>query len=122
MLQDLELNMYHARFNPYPTYAGFGLRVYRAKQAIERLSRDRYADIYTRGFDNCFENGDGSAVVWALMHKAHAEPAGNAPLTRGIQIMFSTTLDEQKYPQCWLDTYNGKPPYGDILPVQPSLF
>ena len=57
----------HPNKNPYPTRKGFGLRVYHAAKAIRKLGRDPYANIYTRGFDNCFENNDGSAVVWALI-------------------------------------------------------
>ena len=94
--------------NPYPKYAGFGLRVYRAEQAIKKLSFDPFADIYTRGFDNCFEMHDGDAVVWALMDHAMKEPNqyGQSPLTEGIQRMFSRTLHGQKYPECWLKVYD----------------
>jgi hypothetical protein len=53
--------------NPYPTFSGFGLRVANAKKAIKRLGLDPHAEIYTRAFDNCFENFDGDAVVFALM-------------------------------------------------------
>lgn len=93
--------------NPYPKYNGFGLRVHRAEQAIRKLADNPHADIYTRGFDNCFEMYDGNAVVWALMHKALQEPdeRGQCLLTRGIQTMFSRTLDGQKYPDNWLDIY-----------------
>ena len=77
----------HPNKNPYPTRKGFGLRLYHAAKAIRKLGRDPYADIYTRGFDNCFENNDGSAVVWALMHEATQEPDDDNPLTRGIQTM-----------------------------------
>ena len=93
--------------NPYPTYSGFGLRVHRAGNAIKKLALDPFADIYTRGFDNCFEMYDGSAVVWALMDKAIKEPDcyGQSLLTEGIQRMFSRTLEESKYPECWLKVY-----------------
>ena len=56
--------------NPYPRRQGFSLRVANAKRALRRLGRDCLADIYTRGFDNCFEMFDGDAVVWALMREA----------------------------------------------------
>ena len=56
--------------NPYPRRQGFALRVANAKRALRRLGRDCLADIYTRGFDNCFEMFDGDAVVWALMREA----------------------------------------------------
>lgn len=32
--------------NPYPQNTGFGLRLYRAKRALERLGRDCLARIY----------------------------------------------------------------------------
>lgn len=70
--------------NPYPQNTGFGLRLYRAKRALERLGRDCLARIYTRGFDNCFEMGDGDAVVWALVEEALNN---NATLKQGIQNM-----------------------------------
>ena len=101
----------HFNKNPYPTEEGFGLRVYRAEKAIRKLALDPFANIYTRGFDNCFEMGDGDAVVWALIDKAVQEPdiQGKNPLTKGIQEMFSTSLDGQKYPKLWLEVYeNGK--------------
>lgn len=95
--------------SPYPANSGFGLRVHHAEKAIRKLGDDTWANIYTRGFDNCFENGDGDAVVWALIHKAVQEPDdfNKSQLTRGIQAMFSSTLDGQKYPKKWLDVYYG---------------
>ena len=70
--------------NPYPRRQGFALRVANAKRALRRLGRDCFADIYTRGFDNCFEMFDGDAVVWALMHEA---VNGDDVLERGIRNM-----------------------------------
>jgi len=93
--------------NPYKTHKGFGLRVHRAETAIRKLGLDKYADVHTRGFDNCFEMYDGSAVVFALMAKAKLEPDqyGQSPLTQGIQNMFSTSLDENgQFPQ-WEKIY-----------------
>jgi hypothetical protein len=49
--------------NPYPTQPGFGFRVYRAGRRIREYastSGTRY--LYTRAFDDCFENFDGLAV------------------------------------------------------------
>lgn len=94
--------------NPYPTYSGFGLRVHCAYSAIRKLALDPFADIYSRGFDNCFEMNDGDAVVWALMDKALKEPDayGQSLLTEGIQRMFSRTLEGNNYPKPWLDIYH----------------
>lgn len=103
--------------NPYPKYQGFGLRVHRAETAFKKLALDHFADIYTRGFDNCFEMYDGDAVVWALMDKASKEPDqyGQNLLTEGIQHMFSRTLAEQKYPEAWLKIYRAKPEQHSFL-------
>lgn len=97
--------------NPYPTYQGFGLRVYHAETAIKKLAVDPCVDIYTRGFDNCFEMYDGDAVVWALMDKAIREPDidGQNHLTKGIQCMFKNTLNGVKYPENWLKIYHYQP-------------
>lgn len=107
--------------NPYPTCAGFGLRVYHAERAIRKLADEPWANIYSRGFDNCFEAGDGDAVVWALMHKAMQEPDDypHNHLTRGIQAMFRSTLNGQKYPKGWLDVYYSE---CDSAPRQLPLF
>jgi len=96
--------------NPYPKRKGFGLRAHRAGMAIRRLARDPSADIYTRGFDNCFEMHDGDTVVWALMHKALQEPDryGQSLLTEGIGQMFRGTLDGAPYLRRWLDIYYSK--------------
>lgn len=96
------------RENPYSKQKGFVLRVYRAEQAIKKLGLDPFAYIYICSFNNCFEMGDGDAVVWALIHKAHQEPDehGQSLLTKGIQQMFSRTLNGMKYPKEWLDVYH----------------
>ena len=70
------------RRTPFPTSPGFGLRVANARRALHRLGRDCLANIYSRGFDSCFEMGDGDAVVFALMQHV-AE--GDALLERGIR-------------------------------------
>ena len=71
--------------NPYPTQKGFGLRVAYARRALieyacgndtitDRTTGEEYSRINSRAMDNCFENHDGDAVVWALMHAALQEP------------------------------------------------
>lgn len=57
------------RCNPYITRPGFASGS-RTQRALSRLGVDCTANIFTRGFDNCFEMYDGDAVVWALMHAA----------------------------------------------------
>lgn len=71
------------RRNPYVTLPGFGLRVANAKRALKRLGSDCTANIFTRGFDNCFEMYDGEAVVWALMDAALN---GDDLLAEGIRV------------------------------------
>lgn len=91
--------------NPYPKNPGFGLRVHHAETAIRKLANDASLDIYTRGFDNCFENGYGDAVVFALMHKALAErsqhPARHSQLAEGIGYLFSSSLNFNGFPPLW---------------------
>jgi len=90
--------------NPYPRRQGFALRVANARRALRRLGRDCLADIYTRGFDSCFEMFDGDAVVWALMRDA---VNGDALLEQGIRNMGKAV-----WPQ-WLDVYERR---GDDAP------
>jgi hypothetical protein len=62
--------------NPYPTRQGFGLRYFRAARAIRNYGlgwSQEEAGMYTRGFDGCFENYDGDAVVWQLMREAQTD-------------------------------------------------
>ena len=73
--------------NPYPKRPGFNFRVLNARRALEKLGQDPKARIFTRGFDNCLEMGDGDAVVWQLMHVVKAE--GADLLKRGIQGMLT---------------------------------
>jgi hypothetical protein len=86
--------------NPYPTRKGFGLRVANARRALRRLGEGCLANVYTRGFDACFEMFDGDAVVWALMHAALS---GDLVLERGIRNM-----GDQVWPQ-WLAVYHAAP-------------
>lgn len=71
--------------NPYPRCEGFGLRYLRAKALLERYARDDRKRPYCRTFDNCFENDDGDAVVWALVNTALRNRAcGDSHLFDGI--------------------------------------
>ena len=108
----------HKRSNPYPTRPGFGLRVHHAETAIRKLADKPWANIYTRGFDNCFENGDGDAVVFALMHKAYTErsvdPNGRSQLAEGIGYMFRGRLSLDGFPLNW-ETIAWPVNQGDLL-------
>lgn len=98
--------------NPYQKHKGFGLRVHRAESMLRRYGHDFDYDLHTRGFDNCFEMFDGDAVVFALMHKAYAEPDkhGQTLLTNGIQRMFGGRLNKNGFPQDWEDVAEGRAP------------
>jgi hypothetical protein len=96
--------------NPYPRKAGFGLRLANAKRALRRLGRDCLANIYTRAFDNCFENFDGDAVVWALMHKAIE--GHDAVLERGIRNMGASVWPH------WLEVYEQRGAYAPAAQPQ----
>jgi len=72
--------------NPYPKRPGFPQRVARAIHAIAQFGRGKTysaAGMDSRGFDSCFENCDGDAVVWQIMHNACTNP----DLERGIRRM-----------------------------------
>ena len=71
-----------SKLNPYPKQPGFSRRVGHAKRALKKLARHPHqrSVINCRDFDNCFEVGDGDAVVWALMHAAETD----AGLSHGI--------------------------------------
>ena len=99
--------------NPYPRRQGLGLRVANAKRALRRLGRDCLADIYTRGFDNCFEMFDGDAVVWALMREAIN---GDDVLERGIRNM-----GKEVWPR-WLAVYEQRDDYAPENDGQLVLF
>jgi hypothetical protein len=94
--------------NPYKTKKGFGLRVHRAEQYISKMSYDFRYDGNSRSLDNCFEMYDGDAVVFALMSKAKQEPDeyGQSHLTRGIQKMFSMSLNAEGWPPSWQEVYD----------------
>ncbi len=76
--------------NPYFQGRGFGLRRNYAEITFRRYGADVTYPIFTRTFDNCFENHDGDAVVFALMNKAEEELAstGHSSLMEGIKRMF----------------------------------
>lgn len=85
--------------NPYPKYAGFTGRVRHAQKVFEKIGADPYIEreglTNCRRFDNCFENGDGNAVVFALMTKATADTSGM--LYNGIKTVFNGI------PKLWQD-------------------
>jgi hypothetical protein len=62
--------------NPYPKQPGFSRRVAYAKRAVKQLARKPWnrSPVSSRNFDNCFENNDGTAVVWALMDATRTDP------------------------------------------------
>jgi hypothetical protein len=87
--------------NPYPTRIGFGLRYFRAAQALRRYGQGwsaQDAGMYTRAFDSCFENFDGDALVWRLMDRARVDE----DLARGIRLM-----GENVWPQ-WEAIYRAR--------------
>lgn len=96
--------------NPYQTNPGFGLRYHHARKALEKFGKDYNARPYSRGFDNCFENFDGDAVVWALMHEAIE--CRNEYLAEGIKRM-----GENVWPR-WLEAYEQR---GKYAPKQEQL-
>ena len=92
------------RLNPNPKHKGFGFRYLRAKTLLERYGRDCLARPYSRSFDNCFENCDGDAVVWALMRTAtRNEAVGDPYLAEGIR----RTTGKNVWPPDWLRVYEG---------------
>lgn len=101
MIQSMRIE----RRNPYATRPGFGFRVANAKRALRRLGADCTIDIFTRGFDNCFEMYDGKAVVWALMHAALN---GDELLVAGIKAAGGCMWAD------WLELYRAHAP-ADLL-------
>jgi hypothetical protein len=90
------------RLNPYPKRKGFGFRYLRAKALLERYGRNCLARPCCRSFDNCFENFDGDAVVWALMRAAvRNEAAGDPCLGEGIRRLGKIVWPE------WMRVYEG---------------
>jgi hypothetical protein len=88
--------------NPYPTCKGFGLRFFHAAACIRRYGRgwsQEEAGMYTRAFDNCFENFDGDAVVWQIVRDAQTDD----DLARRIRLM-----GEKLWPQ-WQAIYEAPP-------------
>lgn len=112
--------------NPYPTRPGFGLRVHYARKVLILLAQgsdyvtdNKTGEVYSRAhdrkMDNCFENFDGDAVVWALMDSAIRESAlyGCTFLMRGIEKFCGNA-------EClavWQATYDHKPVETLSLPL-----
>lgn len=84
--------------NPYPRLPGFSNRVAYAEHRLCQLAQDPHCPIFTRAFDNCFEEGDGEAVVFALMNKATRNPL----LIKGIQ-----QAHHGEVPQLWQALFQG---------------
>ena len=111
--REYALFVLRAKKNPYKTYKGFGLRVARAKKILIDLALgndgritktgETYSMSKSRTMDNCFENYDGSAVVWALMNTAAQEPDeyGQSLLTYGISQFLGNDFAKKQ----WKDTY-----------------
>ena len=97
---------------------GFGLRLRRAKEAIKKYGRVG-VEPYSRSFDNCFEEGDGSLIVAAIMEAATRESKdiyetqSQDFLKRGIRLL--GVWDE------WMNTYESvrkwSPDYAEGRPT-----
>lgn len=83
--------------NIYPTFSGFGLRVNYARSAFKKFALEFDKRPNSRSFDNCFENGDGDAVVWQLMHDVIN---GDDLLETGIRRMGGTMFAD------WMNVYD----------------
>ncbi len=83
--------------NPFATQPGFGLRVHYATNAIKSfgcnpLSTTAYDGVFNnRKFDNCFENHDGQAVIYAIMKNIHEK--NDHLLLKGVKAIDSTVVD-----------------------------
>ncbi|MCB0634219.1 MAG: hypothetical protein KDD15_31020 [Lewinella sp.] len=76
--------------NPFPTYKGFGLRVAYAGKALRNYGlnpqKTKVAQcIRSKSFENCFEEFDGDAVVYALMAKVYEQ--NDHFLKNGIMLL-----------------------------------
>ena len=84
--------------NPFSKCKGFSLRVYYAIKVIKGLGRNplsssaRNRVFNNRKFDNCFENGDADAVVYAIMEATHQKK--DIDLLRGIEVMGQQLLED----------------------------
>jgi hypothetical protein len=85
--------------NPYPQQPGFSARITHAERCLKLLAEgnhwrtvngDRYSVASDRQMDNCFEMGDGDAVVWELMHRAQTD----AVLKLGIRKSCGRALEQ----------------------------
>ena len=65
--------------NPFSKNNGFNNRLRYARENISAYGRDQnsqanYNNVFNnRKFDDCFENGDGNAIVYAIMHEAYTK-------------------------------------------------
>ena len=59
--------------NPYTEHRGFNQRVRIAENKLRDASVRQMRELFDRDFDDCFECGDGDAVVFQLMHTARVE-------------------------------------------------
>ena len=84
--------------NPYPRLPDFSNRVAYAERRLCQLAQDPHCLIFSRAFDNCFEEGDGEAVVFALMDKTTRNPL----LIKGIQ-----QAHHGEVPQRWQALFQG---------------
>ena len=83
--------------NIYPTLPGFGFRVHHARSALKKFALEYNKRPDSRGFDNCFENGDGDAVVWQLMRDVIN---GHDLLEKGIRRIGGTMFAD------WMNVYD----------------
>jgi hypothetical protein len=80
--------------NTYPKQEGFQKRVYFARNALIQYAIDSHYDIFTRAFDDCFENFDGDAVVFALAERAKKDARnGDNLLLKGMKKVFGNNPD-----------------------------
>lgn len=97
--------------NPYPILTGFSRRVAYAERRLCKLAQEPHCPIFTRAFDNCFEEGDVEAVVFALMDKATQNPL----LLKGIQ-----QLNGGEAPQRWQAVFQSNSGQMNLLEAGPS--
>ena len=89
--------------NPYTKHRGFNQRVRVAENKLRHASMRQTRELFDRDFDDCFESGDGDAVVFQLMHTAWIEEVeyGYSVLAQGIRFLFSSNLSSDGFPTAW---------------------
>ena len=103
--------------NPYPKESGFQKRMNYAKRALIRYGDDSNYDIFTRAFDDCFENHDGEAVVFALMKAAKKERQKESKKPGGPDyFLLLVNKNSPMFTRVVMDAYRG----GFIEPAQAS--